>query len=60
MNKSKILKILEGVAVFVFFYLLLATVMFLGLQVKPLYGTVGLIVFAGLLLTYLMYKMRDT
>ena len=48
----KVLKILAHVAALVGLYLVVATAMFLGLQVGPLYGNIGLVVAVALVALY--------
>ena len=48
----KALKILAHVAALVGLYLVIATAMFLGLQVGPLYGNIGLVVAVALVALY--------
>ncbi len=48
----KVLKILAHVAALVGLYLVIATAMFLGLQVGPLYGNIGLVVAVALVALY--------
>ena len=46
------LKVLAHAAVIIGLYLAFSFALFLGLQVKPLYGTLGLVAVAGLVALY--------
>ena len=52
------LKILVHVVIILGLYLAFSFVLFLGLQVHPILGTLGLVAIAGLVLFYIMRFVR--
>ncbi len=48
----KTLKIIAHIMAIVLLYMALSTAMFLGLQVRPIYGTIGLVFFIALVGLY--------